>query len=320
MNKSILTQIIGQACETTRSIYAQDGRKGEAAKAGRNVFITPHIEAKKEWAQKFGCSVLLKKAGIADCNVRELVESMAGELASGFSATQIVDVVYTNYLVESWGDFWGNFEDRRISGFSVRNDDGQWQSANDADGIKALIASVPADEWLARGFWPALRWMIANHEGVDAINGSEFFKAKSLSDMFRIRGQLTWWASFEERAYELVGKANDREIEARNFNEESGCNTHYLGEAEQDAIHATKRHEKALEAKELLAEPAVVKFLEDLVTVFSVAGRDEPRAGEYSPEAMIEKQLASMEVAAANAEANLEKMLAAALAQGVIGE
>lgn len=320
MNMSILTQTITQACQVTRTVYTKDGRHGEAARAGRNIFITPHIEGKKEWAEKFGCAVLLKKAGIQQCDVRELVENMASELATGFAVTQIVDAAFTNFLVESWGNFWGDFQDRRISGFSVRNDEGRWQSANDANGIKALIASVPSQEWLARGFWPALRWLITNHEGANAINGSEFFKVRSLSDMFRIRGQLTWWASFAERAYELVGKANDRELEARNLYEESGCNTHYLGEAEQDALEATKRHEKALEAKELLAEPAVTKFLEDLVNVFVIAGRDEPKEGEYHPAALVEKQLADMEVAAENAVANLEKMLAAALAQGVIGE
>ena len=311
MNKLTQNEILSQAISAATTEYSSGGQKIEAARAGRQVYMAEHLLTRRKYVARVGMRLLLTKAGIEKADFKAVINTAAEALVDNFERYQVMDIAYSSFLTESFGGSWGAYVDRRLAAFSVKSDDtDSWVSATDKASTLELMYSISPQEWINKGFWEALRWLLANNEGVQAVENSEFFNMSTLSHCFKVRGQLSWWASFKERATELVEGAAERERITRADYEVSHCNTHYLGEAEQSTIAKMKLLEKAIEAEELLANPAVQAMLEALVTIFTTAQKDEPMAGVFNAEIEHEKQLASMEDAAAKALANMQRMMA----------
>lgn len=314
--KNTLLSIQKQAVELLKARYQAGDEKKVAAKAGRAVFMNAFMDARRAALSRFGMRVLLAEAGLLPCDVSETADKLVAHLVNTKAGFELVEISYGSVLAASWG--FKPFIDSRLSAFSVKIDD-QWVGFDDPQDILREIKSVGFDDWAARGFWQSLRWLAENSEGAHIVSESEFFKAVSISDMFRVRGNLTWWSSFKETAYKgfAYHEENLRKAEEE-YTLSGGCNTHYVGEAQEKWEAAGKRLEKAVEAADLLANAKVIQFLDDLCTIFELAGRPEPRADVYSPEVEREKQLASMDAAAETAQTDLARMLDSAIQKGRI--
>ena len=311
MNTVNHVEIISQAITVATTEYGSSGQKIEAARAGRQVYMAEHLTTRRKYVARVGMRLLLAKAGIEKTDFKKVIDIAAGALVDNFERYQVLDIAYSSFLTESFGGSWGAYVDRRLAAFSVKSDEtDNWVSTTDKASTLDLMYSISPQEWVNKGFWEALRWLLVNNEGVQAVENSEFFDMSTLSHCFKVRGQLSWWASFKERATELVEGAAERERITRADYEVSHCNGHYLGEAEQSTIAKLKLLEKASEAEELMADPAVQAMLDALVKIFTAAQKDEPMAGVFSAEVEHEKQLLTMEDAATKAMANMEQMMA----------
>lgn len=314
MKNSIINSVVAQAIQTTSDRYTLGHTKVDSAKAGRGVITDAHITRRRNALSRFGMRCLLKKAGILECDIPSTVDKLTDHLVDLKEQSTICEDAFNTFVGASWN--WGAFHDQRLSAFSVKVDD-IWMSYNDKEDVKDAILSIHPTEWMSRGFWDALRWLIDNHEGVEAINDSEFFKVNTLSDIFKIRGQLTWWASFKDAAQKGFNYHEERLAQSEeDYRLSGGCNTHYVGEQQDKWEAAGKRLEKAVEADDLMNNPAVEAFIKDLCNVFRLAGKDQPMAGEYSAEVEREKQLATMEKAAEMAMQAVTMMVQAAIEKG----
>jgi hypothetical protein len=316
--ETVVETAVGIAIER----FKAEGRKGMAAKAGRAVIEKDHMKRRSIATGRFGARVLLDVAGILPLDMHEVMPKVVDHLLQLQHEAELAEIGLNTFLSNAWN--MPEFESRLLSAFSYVVDPDavkkEWVSCTDEETILSGVKAIGQEEWMARGFWDALRWMLENHEGAAVIDNAEFFNLKTLSDLFRIRGQLTWWASFHNKANKLFESAEHRLMTSENeYALSGGTNTHYVGEAQGQWEAAGKRLEKAREASELMADPQVIKFIDDLCCVFELAGKDEPRVDEYSEEKEFQKQLATMETAAENAMEAVRKMVANSIAKGMLG-
>ncbi len=316
MNKNTLTQVQTQACVTVLERYKAGDEKINAAKAGRTIFMNAFMDGRRAAMSRFGMRVLLAEAGLLECDISETATKMVDYLVGLKNSFELVETGFNSMLARAWN--YKPFMDQRLTAFSVKIDD-QWVGFDDAKDVMREVQAMSFDEWASKGFWESLRWLIANHPGAEVINNSEFFKADTLSAMFRVRGNLSWWASFQPTAQKgFTFHEENLHKSEEEYRLSGGCNTHYVGEAQEKWEAAAKRLEKATEAMELMANADVQDFIDALCIIFELAGREEPRADEFSEEVDREKQLATMEDAMAKALQDLELMVDAAIKNGRI--
>lgn len=316
MEKSNLTQLVMQAHTTAVSVYGETGKKVAAARAGRNVLVSEHLTVRRALIARVACRLLLKTAGIENCDVSNLMTVAAEHLKLNYEKFSIAETAFNGYLMQSWGGSWGAYSDPRIAGFSVKAEDSDnWTSATDKEGIISLMTSLGREEWLRKGFWEALRYLLAKHPGSEALQASEFFAPKKLGYLLGTEGKLAWWASYAEAAAERLTRQQERVVKMQAEHDVSACNTHYLAEAEEELLRIQRNAEKAAEAVLLLGNKEVQALIENIGQLYTLTGRERPEIKLYSKEELVEKQLASMEAAAVDMVSNLEKMLAALDAQ-----
>lgn len=318
MNKNIANLVALQelALNTVVTRARAGDKQGDAAKAGRMVINNAFNNQRAKAVGRFGARCLLAEAGIVEFDPARGLSMMADYLANMAKQFMPLDAALDSLLITAWG--WKIDKEFKRDAFRVKHDD-VWVGVSEPEEIVEEARALTADQWFTIGYWEALRWVIENHDGVKALQESEFFVVKDFSSLYRVYRGITWWASYEGKARKTESFLADRVRNAEaEYELSGGCNTHYVGEAIAEYGEYAPKLEQAVEANLMLTNQSVLKLFRDFEVLNDLAGRPPVVRDYYSEAEQVERQLQALETAAIQALEDTRKMLEAAVKNGFI--